>query len=162
MRETRLHEAPINGFDIAEDSNAHLSERLIWALFLRGDVSSGREAVAWPYGESVLKNWKSLDDTVYPVDFQKLGFNAKIGSLRENSSLPGVQLLKNPHEFTRELTPPFTRPVQIGPPQSATPEKSFMGTGSSVLLPRKQSLSLFSTAMPEDMFYRCVMRIHSR
>ena len=144
MRETRLHEAPINGFDIAEDSNAHLSERLIWALFLRGDVSSGREAVAWPYGESVLKNWKSLDDTVYPVDFQKLGFNAKIGSLRENSSLPGVQLLKNPHEFTRELTPRLRALYKSAPAVSDTGEIFYGDRQFRIITPKTESLALFN------------------
>lgn len=144
LRETRLHEAPINGFDIAEDSNAHLAERLMWALFLRGDAAPAREAVAWSYGESVLKNWKSLADAVYPVDYQALGFHVRIGSLNEKFQAPGVRLLTgNPREFRKQLSPAlqklYNAPVHV----SDTGEIIYEPDRFRIITPKTESLALF-------------------
>ena len=86
--------APIS-FDIVNDPQAQMAERIIAMLFLRGDVSPATPAYAFCVTPEEIRG---LTDSAgnagdYPDEFTKLGLYARIGSLGPRDSFPGVQNL---------------------------------------------------------------------
>lgn len=83
------------GFDIANDPQELLSERIVHALFVRGDVAPGREAIAFTVDDALISKLPNLDrgTTDYPTDFNRLGLFHRIGTLTAGKQVPGVQAL---------------------------------------------------------------------
>ncbi len=142
MQDRVVHANPINRFDIAEDSLSLLAERLIWALFVRGDASPAEEALAWPYGESMYRDWTTLADNVPPLPFQQLGLYCRTGLLREGTSFPGVKLL-TPRKYGEELTEEERRFDKLPAKRSANKEILTGPAGCTVVTPKTESLALF-------------------
>ena len=69
------------GFDTIHDPIQTLAERVIWFLFLRGDAAAAKETIEFGIPESA-------PPTRFPVEFQRLGLFARIGS----RPIPGSQV----------------------------------------------------------------------
>ena len=84
------------GFDIVNDPFAQLEERIIQMLFVRGDVASAREAFAFTVAPDELRALNGSPGSCgdYPDEFSELGLYARIGSLAQGHSFPGVQELR--------------------------------------------------------------------
>ena len=82
-----LNKKPMIGnFNISSDPLMQLSDRIIWALFLRGDFAPAKEKISFcvpdnPYGNSTMM-------PSYPPEFEQLGLQAQIGSHPEGRALP--------------------------------------------------------------------------
>ncbi len=95
------------GFDVANDPQEWLAERIVHALFLRGDVAPGREAVAFTVNDALIGklpdlNWGTTD---YPTDFNRLGLFRRIGTLTAGKQVAGVRTLPA-GEWQRGLSDP--------------------------------------------------------
>lgn len=83
-----LNSGTIGGFDIAKDPSAQLADRLIHALFLRGDVSPAKDSVAVRFEERKLQD---LSAEAYSAvqsatgEFSFLGLCSRIGVLPEGA-----------------------------------------------------------------------------
>ncbi|MPM57597.1 S-adenosylmethionine:tRNA ribosyltransferase-isomerase [bioreactor metagenome] len=83
---------PLSQFDIVNNVQAQMAERIIWMLFMRGDVKAAREAVAFEFRPEMVREVRgSSNSGQYPAEFSRLGLWGRIGSLTEQASVPGVQ-----------------------------------------------------------------------
>lgn len=72
-------------FDSVADPVMQLSDRIIAAMFLRGDVRRSETGFSFEVPANVLKTDVPLN---FPIKFQMLGFIARIGSHKAGTSLP--------------------------------------------------------------------------
>ena len=84
-----------SGFDIVNDPQAQMAERIIYMLFMRGDVSMAEPAYAFCVTPEQVRALRGSPGSVgdYPDAFSELGLYARIGSLGHEDSFPGVQNL---------------------------------------------------------------------
>lgn len=145
MKDRIVHGNPINRFDIAEDPVSLCAERLIWALFLRGDLAAAEEGVAWPYGEkSCFRNWQGVEQSVQPIPFQNLGFYCRIGSLREDRTMPGVRRLSgDPKKLDAELTAEERAAAHSKNFRSRNGEIVSGPDGCVIVTPKTESITVF-------------------
>lgn len=80
------------GFDIVNDPQAQLGERIINLLFMRDYVSPAKPAFAFTYTPEQLRTVEGSANSAgeYPADFSKLGLYARIGTLGPQTEVPGV------------------------------------------------------------------------
>jgi len=85
------------GFDIVNDPQAQLGERILNLLFRNEYVAAARPAFAFAWTPDSLENITSLHHCgTYPLEFSLLGLYGRIGSLNANADFPGVQKLNIP------------------------------------------------------------------
>ncbi len=75
------------GFDCANDPAAQLADRIIWALFIRGDVQTAKGAIASRIRSEQLAE---RGNGGYPNDFSLLGLNTRIGTLINDNQFQNV------------------------------------------------------------------------
>ena len=87
--------SPTTHFDIVNNPQALLAERIIHMLFVRGDVLAARPAYAFTFNPGQIRELKGLSYTAgnYPTDFTELGLYARIGSISEKKTWPDVMNL---------------------------------------------------------------------
>lgn len=80
------------GFDIVNDPQAQLAERIIHQLFMRGDVRPATPAFAFTCTAGQIRTLSGPpeSDGNYPDAFTELGLYGRIGSLGANTTFPGV------------------------------------------------------------------------
>ncbi len=69
------------GFDIVNDPQALLAERIIYMLFVRGDVSPAEGRYAFDYNDKDLEQTYAVGNGAYLREFTMLGLYGQIGSL---------------------------------------------------------------------------------
>ena len=81
------------GFDIVNDPQAQLAERIIYLLFMRGYVRPAGPAFAFSCTPEQLRALAGPpgNDGDYPTAFTELGLYGRIGTLSPAVSFPGVQ-----------------------------------------------------------------------
>ena len=84
---------PPNQFDIVNDPQAQMAERIIGLLFLRQYVSTTEEAFAFTYTPEQIRAIRETpyDAGEYPKEFSELGLFCRIGTLGPESVFTGVQ-----------------------------------------------------------------------
>ena len=88
----RSSNRPLNHFDIANNIQAQMVERILYMLFIRGDVKAAADAYAFTFSPEQLRSLKGNSRAGdYPARFQKLGLFDRIGSLTEQQQIPGVK-----------------------------------------------------------------------
>ncbi|WP_419642680.1 hypothetical protein [Victivallis vadensis] len=92
------------GFDIVNDPQAQLAERIIHMLFVRGDVRAAEHAFAFRCTPEDLR--KQPNGGEVPEEFSMLGLYARIGSLPIGGSLSGVTAINPFLRNWREKLPP--------------------------------------------------------
>jgi hypothetical protein len=81
-----------SGFDEVSDPQAQLADRIINALFVRGDVEAAKEAFAFEFDPASIRRLSgTTSDGEYPEEFSALGLYARIGTLMKGTSFPGVK-----------------------------------------------------------------------
>ena len=73
-----------NSFDASNDPMQQLSDRIILALFLRGDLAPSKTKISYPVAPFSQNN----PAMSYPGDFANLGLDAQIGSHAAEQALP--------------------------------------------------------------------------
>lgn len=92
----------VGNFNISSDPLMQLSDRIIWALFLRGDFAPAKEKISFcvpanPYGNSTMM-------PSFPPEFEQLGLRAQIGSHPEGRALPhGVRRYRQGKKVADDL-----------------------------------------------------------
>lgn len=81
------------GFDVVNDPQAQLAERIIYLLFMRGYVRPAGPAFAFSCTPEQLRALAGPpgNDGDYPAAFTELGLYGRIGTLSPAVSFPGVQ-----------------------------------------------------------------------
>ncbi len=80
-------------FDSAWDPLQQFGDRIIWALFLRGDLTPAREAVSMAVEKSAYGHTGTPPD--FPEEFSRLGLQVRIGSHVAGKNLPpGVRIYR--------------------------------------------------------------------
>jgi len=69
------------GFDIVNDPQALLAERIIYMLFVRGDVAPATDRYAFDYDDKTLEQTYAATNGSYLREFTMLGLYGQIGSL---------------------------------------------------------------------------------
>lgn len=69
------------GFDIVNDPQSLLAERIIYMLFVRGDVAPAQERYAFDYQDKDLEQTYAASNGAYLREFTMLGLYGQIGSL---------------------------------------------------------------------------------
>lgn len=105
------HPTPPVGFDIVNDPQAQMAERIIHALFVRGDVSAAKEAYAFHWKPEMVPaiTGKSRNAAPYPYAFTLLGLYGRIGTLNEGDTFPAVKKLDVLAKDWRSALPPKAR-----------------------------------------------------
>lgn len=97
----------LNHFDIVNNIQAQMADRIIHMLFVRGDVKAASSAYAFEFSPEQVRNVTgNTRSGSYPAEFQRLGLFARIGSLTQKTELPGIRKT-NPLEKTwkKQLSP---------------------------------------------------------
>lgn len=82
------------GFDIVNDPQAQLGERILNLLFRDGYVAAARPAFAFSWTPDALENITSLHHCAeYPKEFSLLGLYGRIGTMNADADFPGVRKL---------------------------------------------------------------------
>lgn len=82
----------LNHFDIVNNIQAQMAERILYMLFVRGDVKTADPAYAFELKPEQIRSLKGNSRAgTYPMDFQRLGLFGRIGSLTEQRNIPGVK-----------------------------------------------------------------------
>lgn len=83
------------GFDLVNDPQGQLAERIIHMLFMRGDVKAAAPAFAFEWSPELVRGVKNFGEAAdYPDEFSLLGLYARIGTLNAAASFPGVRKLE--------------------------------------------------------------------
>ena len=83
---------PLNHFDIVNNVQAQMAERILYMLFVRGDVKAAAGAYAFELSPEQIRSLKGNSRAgTYPMDFQRLGLFTRIGSLTEKMEIDGVK-----------------------------------------------------------------------
>ena len=83
---------PLNHFDIVNNVQAQMAERILYMLFVRGDVKAAAGAYAFEFRPEQIRSLKGSSRAgTYPMDFQRLGLFTRIGSLTEKMEIDGVK-----------------------------------------------------------------------
>ena len=86
-RKEVLSEPRVPGnFDSVWDPLPQLGDRIIWALFLRGDLTPAREAVSMAVEKEAFGHSATPPD--FPEEFSRLGLHVRIGSHVAGKTLP--------------------------------------------------------------------------
>ena len=97
----------LSHFDIVNNIQAQMADRIIHMLFVRGDVKAASSAYAFEFSPEQIRNVTgNTRSGSYPAEFQRLGLFARIGSLTQKTELPGIRKT-NPLEKTwkKQLSP---------------------------------------------------------
>ena len=80
------------GFDVVNDPQAQLGERIINLLFMREYVGAAKPAFAFTYTPEQLRSIEGSANSSgeYPAAFSELGLYARIGTLGPDAQFPGV------------------------------------------------------------------------
>ncbi|WP_419643682.1 hypothetical protein [Victivallis vadensis] len=81
------------GFDLVNDPQAQLAERIINLLFTQHYIHPAKPAFAFSYTPEQLRALKNTAEGNYPDAFTELGLYGRIGMLGAAASFPGVQKL---------------------------------------------------------------------
>ncbi len=82
----------LSWFDIVNNIQAQMADRIIHMLFVRGDVSPAGPAYAFEFKpEQVRRQTGNTLKGAYPADFQRIGLFGRIGSLTQQMNFPGVK-----------------------------------------------------------------------
>lgn len=81
------------GFDLVNDPQAQLAERIINLLFTQNYIRPAKPAFAFCYTQEQLRALKNVADGNYPDAFTELGLYGRIGMLNADASFPGVRKL---------------------------------------------------------------------
>ena len=100
------------GFDIVNDPQAQLGERIINLLFCRGYVSAAEPAFAFSWTPEALNGIEELHRCgSFPQDFSLLGLYGRIGSLNADSDFPKVRKLDILHKKWQSQLPQELRAI---------------------------------------------------
>ncbi len=81
----------LSQFDIVNNLQAQMAERIIHMLFVRGDVKAAKEAVAFEFDPAMIRDVRGNSNSGhYPDEFSRLGLWGRIGSLNQETDFPGV------------------------------------------------------------------------
>ncbi len=142
------------GFDMAKDPLAWLSDRIAFALFVRGDAEPAAEKFAYGVSPRLLESGEPL---AYPGWMRRLGLITQVGT-EVAKDLPGVLRLND-----RQLTSPADFPdkaVGAAWAEACDPNKKYArsATGQvtldgergtfAVVTPRTESLTLEKGSLP--------------
>lgn len=94
------HERPIHGFNIAQDAISQFSDRIAVLLFLRRNIRPAEKAVAMEFGDHTFDGIRSLNETETHVDFERLGFIHRIGSISGRREFPGLRRIRSHRDMT--------------------------------------------------------------
>ena len=82
---------PLSQFDIVNNIQAQMAERIIWMLFVRGDVKAAEPGIAFEFKPEQVRALKGNSRTGwYPDEFSRLGLFGRIGSLMHDRSAEGA------------------------------------------------------------------------
>ena len=113
------------GFDIASDPQAQLADRIVHALFLRGDVSAANEGIALEFRSDHLRLQKNPKGDI-PSTFSMLGLQTRIGTLCEDALFPRVRKInlfeKGEMNLPSDLASQAARILKTGRSVSSTGE----------------------------------------
>lgn len=137
-----LDNGMIGGFDIAKDPSAQLADRLIHALFLRGDVSSAQSGCAIRFEEQKLTD---LSPEAYSAvqsavgEFSFLGLFTRIGVLPAGAPVPkGMRTVDLLSRWQESLRPDDRKILNTAQERKALTS----ATGELTLLPQEKSLRI--------------------
>ena len=82
---------PLDQFNIVDNIQSQMAERIIWLLFVRGDVKAAEPGIAFEFKPEQIRAIKGNSRSgMYPNEFSRLGLFARIGSLMADRSVDGV------------------------------------------------------------------------
>ncbi len=103
-------ERPMTQFDIVNNLQAQMTERIIYFLFVRGDVKSAEKGIAFDYRPELVRSLGGNSMTgTYPDSFRLYGLYERIGTLANGAVSPGVVKV-NPLQSGWEAA--LSRPVR--------------------------------------------------
>ena len=110
------------GFDIVNDPQAQLGERIINLLFLRESVPAAKPAFAFTYTPEQIRAIAGSADNSgeYPAEFTELGLYARIGTLGPRAEFPGVVKVDALNDGWREELPAAARAALAGLAEKGT------------------------------------------
>lgn len=91
-------------FALDNEPVSQLTEKMLSFLFVRGDISPAKEAVAINWKPEEVAALHTLH-VPYPTDFRKLILFGRVGSLRYGKTIPGVTSLGTNKEWEKNLPP---------------------------------------------------------
>ncbi len=81
----------LSQFDIVNNIQAQMAERIMYMLFVRGDVKPAEPAVAFEYRPEQVRELKGTTRAgSFPDEFSRLGLWGRVGSLTRENNVPGV------------------------------------------------------------------------
>lgn len=135
-----LNNGMIGGFDIAKDPSAQLADRLIHALFLRGDAAPAENGIAVRFQEKELAAFSAGAYSAVQAaagEFSFLGLFTRIGILPEGVETPdGMQSIHLLSDWKKSLGPK-EREFLAAAQERKTLTSS---TGELILDPQKKTL----------------------
>lgn len=82
----------LNQFDIVNNIQAQMAERIMFMLFVRGDVKPADPAIAFEFRPEQLREIQGTTRSGnFPAEFTNLGLWGRIGSLTQAENVAGVQ-----------------------------------------------------------------------
>ncbi len=81
------------GFDSVNDPQAQMADRIIAALFLRGDVKAADSAIAFGFSPEMIRGLQGAARAAgpYPDEFSQIGLYTRIGTIAKDASFKNVQ-----------------------------------------------------------------------
>lgn len=140
---------PLNQFDIVNNIQAQMAERILYMLFLREDVKPAVPAYAFEFKPEQVRALKGNSRAGnFPDEFQRLGLFCRIGSLPRQMDLPGVKKVDPMQNnwkksLSRKADDALTKLSQDGRITSSTGEISLNRNDKSlrVITPRSEVLT---------------------
>ncbi|MBR0459055.1 MAG: hypothetical protein IJJ26_07445 [Victivallales bacterium] len=127
-----------SGFNQANDFLQQLAERVIWAMFARGDVKPASEAVAATFDSKSLKTLPNR--TRYPANFSMLGLYARIGTLVDDLQFQNVPKVEILAENWEEKLPSSGMKAVVENVKEGTSIRS--STGEILITPKEKCLAV--------------------
>ena len=91
----------IGNFNISSDPLMQLSDRIIWALFLRGDFIPAQKKISYGVPDNPYESDTQMPS--FPPEFEQLGLNVQIGSHPEGKTPPhGVHIYRRGEKVARD------------------------------------------------------------
>ena len=91
----------IGNFNISSDPLMQLSDRIIWALFLRGDFIPAQKKISYGVPDNPYESNTQMPS--FPPEFEQLGLNVQIGSHPEGKTPPhGVHIYRRGEKVARD------------------------------------------------------------
>lgn len=103
---------PVHQFDIAANAMAQMAERIIYMLFVRGDVRAAESAIAFEFHPQIVRKLSgSTGAGAYPEMFSQLGLFCRIGTLSKENKYRTLQRVIFDHSNWPQQLPENIRSV---------------------------------------------------